>query len=42
MLDVQRDFLARSGMKLVGWLLVAVCLVTAYELWDVALRRWLR
>lgn len=40
MLEGQRDFFARSGMSLVGWLLAAVCLLAIYELWDTAIRRW--
>ncbi len=41
MLEVPRDFFSRSSMSLVGWLLVAVCVLAAYELWDVAIKRWL-
>jgi len=34
------DFFSRTGMNLVGLLLLTMILSTIYLLWDVAARRW--
>jgi len=34
------DFFSRSGMKLVGLLLLTVIAGATYLLWDVAIKRW--
>lgn len=37
---VQRDFFSRSGMNVIGVLLLAVIIWAIYRLWDVAIERW--
>ena len=34
------DFFSRSGMSLVGLLLMLMIVSAAYALWDVAIERW--
>jgi hypothetical protein len=40
LLNIRRDFFSRTGLTIVGLLLTAVIVLTAYSLWDIALRRW--
>ena len=34
------DVFLRSGMNVVGLLLLIIILLTIYELWDIAIKRW--
>ena len=35
------DVISRSGMAALGLLLLTVIALTIYELWDIAIKRWL-